>query len=308
MLPDGFPRSSGLPLFRTSEIGLSSPRLRVIAGAVVKKVLILSAGFGEGHNSAARSLKAGLEQAAPGGVDARVLDLFETCYGRANEFAKKAYLATINNAPLVWAKFYDLLDSTKILELNLPTMWKLRKALAVLFASEKPDAVVSTYPVYNFLIEQIYAGPRPFAQVTIVTDSITVNSVWFRPPSDFFFVPNDDTADVLRRAGVAQEKIRALGFPVTPEFAANPGSRRPPSQSDGRRVLYMINFAKRQAPDLVAALLKIEGIELTVTVGRDEELRARIEAVVRPTGKAVEIFGWTPRLPELVMRSHLLIS
>jgi len=68
----------------------------------MKRVLILTAGFGEGHNAAARNLKAALDQFAPGAVEAQVLDLFERCYGRMNELVKKAYLTTINNAPAVW--------------------------------------------------------------------------------------------------------------------------------------------------------------------------------------------------------------
>ncbi len=271
------------------------------------KILILTAGFGEGHNSAARSVKLALEQVAPGAVDARMLDLFETCYGRVNEMAKKAYLGVINNAPVIWEKIYDLLDTTKILELNLPAMWQLRKALADLLAQEKPDAVVITYPVYNFLIEQIYQGAPPFAHITIITDSITVNSVWYRAASDVFMVPNEDTADVLRSVKVPDDKIRVLGFPVLPHFALNNGSRPGPGEVTPR-VLYMINFGKREAPDLVRELLAIRGIELTITVGRDEELRARVDEVVRASGRDIEVFGWTPQLPDLLMRSHVLIS
>ncbi len=274
----------------------------------MKKILIFTASFGEGHNTAAFSLKAALEQVAPGEVDARVLDIFHIAYGRRNELAKKAYLATINHTPRVWSKVYDLLDRTKMLEWSLPTMAAARKTLRDLLEREKPDAVVSTYPVYNFLLGQIFDGTPPFTQITIVTDSITVNSVWHRAPSGTFIVPNEETAEVMRAAKVPAEKIRVLGFPVTPRFAANDHLRLVPSDAAGRRVLYMINFAKDSAPALVCALLNIREIELTVTVGKDEELRARVEEVVRKSGRTVEIHGWTQKMPELVMRSHLLIS
>ena len=60
---------------------------------------------------------------------------------------------------------------------------------------------------------------RPFAFHTVVTDSITINSIWHRCQSDTFLVPNDETAAVMIRAGVPKERVRVLGFPVPPRFA-----------------------------------------------------------------------------------------
>ena len=70
----------------------------------------------------------------------------------------------------------------------------------------------------------------------------------------------------------------------------------------------MINAGRELAPAIVARLLRIEGIHLTVTVGRDEWLRARLEAVASAAGKALELHGWTDRMPELVMSHHVLIG
>lgn len=275
----------------------------------MKKILILTAGFGEGHNTAARSIREAVDAVAPGEAKAEVLDLFDASFGRFNKLAQKAYLAMINNTPNLWGKVYEALDSTPLLEWSLYTLGKVRRLLAQILEEQKPHAVVSTYPVYNFLLDQIYAEkkPRDFLQITVVTDSITVNSVWHRPSSDCFVVANDATAEVMRRARVPAEKIRVLGFPVTPRFAANRGDRPPPS-SAAFRVLYMINFGKREAPDLVRRLIQVPGIDLTVTVGRDEALRAQVEKVIADSPRPVEIFGWTGKMPDLVMRSHLLIS
>ena len=61
----------------------------------MKKILILTAGFGEGHNAAARSLRDALELVSEE-VKVEVLDLFESSYGAFNTFAKNAYLASCN--------------------------------------------------------------------------------------------------------------------------------------------------------------------------------------------------------------------
>jgi processive 1,2-diacylglycerol beta-glucosyltransferase len=109
-------------------------------------------------------------------------------------------------------------------------------------------------------------------------------------------------------ARVPEPKVKNLGFPVTPRFS-NPGAIRPaPSGQAGRKVLFMINFGKRKAHILLRRLLEIQDLDVTVTVGRDAALRARVEEVVRQAGKDVEILGWTDRMPELLMSHHLLIS
>ncbi len=55
--------------------------------------------------------------------------------------------------------------------------------------------------------------------MTIITDSISINSVWHRSCSEWFIVGNQATADVLVRAGVPEYKIRIDGFPVPRVFA-----------------------------------------------------------------------------------------
>jgi processive 1,2-diacylglycerol beta-glucosyltransferase len=274
----------------------------------MKKILIFTAGFGEGHNTAARSLRAALEQTAPGEVDARVIDLFDECYGRLNGFVRKAYIGMINRAPWAWEKIYRWLDSSPALNSNLGLLSKMQRRLAEIIEREKPHAVVSTYPVYNYLIDNIYAkgAPRTFLQITIVTDSITVNSVWYRCGSDFFIVPNEDTATVLR-GKIDAAKIKVLGFPVTPRFSTEAMQRPAPTEGN-RRILYMINSGKKEAPNLVRRLLELPEIQLTVTVGRDADLQTTLEKVAADSGRTVEFHGWTDKLPNLVMSHHLLIS
>ena len=75
----------------------------------MKKVLILTAGFGDGHNAAARNLREALEQSSAD-VEVTVADLYERSYKQLNHIAKKAYLRAVRYAPKLWAGFFKLLD------------------------------------------------------------------------------------------------------------------------------------------------------------------------------------------------------
>jgi processive 1,2-diacylglycerol beta-glucosyltransferase len=271
----------------------------------MKKVLILSASYGEGHNAAGRGLLAALAQ--QGAAEATMYDPFPEVFGDIYLRSQRQYLALIEHYPRVWAFIFWLLDRTPLIHLTLLGLQGVRAALRRKIDALQPEVVVSVYPAYSFLLNRLYAR-RPFRFYTVVTDSITINSVWHRSPSDAWFVPNEASAAVMRAAGVPADRVRDLGFPVPPVFALARPLRPPPGEGEPLRVLYMVNAAKRAAPAVVARLLEVEGIALTVTVGRDETLRTAVEEVVRRSGKPVAIHGWTPNMPELLMTHHVLIG
>jgi len=92
---------------------------------------------------------------------------------------------------------------------------------------------------------------------------------------------------------------------VSPKFADFAEDRPLPSGNSSRRVLYMINAAKRGAAELVRMLAKLN-LDLTVTIGRDDELRPEIDAAAN--GHAIKIVGWTNELPRMMHENHLLIG
>lgn len=275
-------------------------------------MLIFTAGFGEGHNTAARNIRDGLELVGGAEVQVEILDLFDDCYGRLNDMVRSAYITAINKTPKLWQGIYEILDNTSVVENNLMALSRMRRALDDLLRDAQPDIVCSTYPLYNYLIGEIFQDGREkgFLQATMVTDSISVNSLWYRADSDYYLVPNADTAKVLRQAGVAEEKIRVFGFPVQLAFLQEDHrpSLPPPGPGQPPKVLYIINSGKSRAPKIIEHLLELEGIRLTVTVGRDTKLHREILLQTEAARDRVEVIGWTTKMPELLLSHHLVIS
>ena len=293
----------------------------------MKKILILSASFGEGHNSAARGIRDGLARVAPNS-EIELRDLFAETYGALNEFIRRSYLGLINRWPRSWGYVYRWLDRKNNFDKDFARFSRLKNHFASWLERFQPDVVVSTFPPYPYLLQQISRSNRTCKSVVVVTDSITVNAIWYRCEAEFFLVPNEQSAAVVRTGGIALDKIRIFGFPVNPKFAdlAQNGqrSRREPSDVDGwpergtsreashqstsensRHVLYVINAGTRHAPELVDKLLDLE-INLTVTVGHNDRVRRAIELVAR--NRRIDILGWTDQLPRLLCQSHLLIG
>jgi UDP-N-acetylglucosamine:LPS N-acetylglucosamine transferase len=269
----------------------------------VKKILILTAGFGEGHNSAARGIRAGLARVAPQ-VEVELRDLFPETFGAFNEIVRRSYLGVINRWPKLWGYVYNWLDRKNDFDERFEKFRGLKKNFGSLLNRFQPDVVVSTFPPYPYLLQQILGSERRCRNIAVVTDSITVNAIWYRSPADYFIVANEQSAVVVRNGGVPPEKIKVFGFPVSPRFADFTKDRQSPAAVTPR-VLYVINAGTRRAPALVRRLLQLD-IHLTVTVGRDEKLRRAVEAAAGD--RKIDIFGWTEEMPRLLCESHVLIG
>ncbi|HEY3662877.1 MAG TPA: glycosyltransferase [Chthoniobacterales bacterium] len=274
-----------------------------------KRILILTAGFGEGHNSAARGMRDGLAVVSGGTATVEMHDIFSETFGFANDWARQGYLAMINRTPRAWGWFYRKLDGRDNYAAQMGWLFMAKSRLSQLLVRFQPTAVVSVYPAYPHILGTILGGaPASFRQVVCITDSITVNAIWFRCASDLFLVPNEQTAAVLAAAGLPGEKVRVTGFPVTPKFAELGELRQSPVTGGERRILYMINAGGRAAPEIIRGLSRLPNVRLTVTVGRDERLRRTVEDVNAELERKFEIVGWSDQLPRLMLESHLLIS
>lgn len=270
----------------------------------MKRILVLTVSYGEGHNAAARGIRDGLARLAPS-VPVETHDLFAETYGWFNDVLRKGYATLIDRWPRSWGTVYRWLDRQNEFDTDLKRLFfPLKRRFALLLTRFQPDVVVSVFPPYPYLLQQV-APQRTCRSVVVVTDSITVNAIWYRSAADYLLVPNEQSAAVVRAAGIAPEIIKTFGFPVNPGFADIPRDRQPPSGAKGARVLYMISGGTRQAPEIVRGLLDL-GVQLTVTVGRDKKLRRKVAHVSRD--RKIEIVGWTDQLPQLMSANHLLIG
>ena len=281
----------------------------------MKTIFVCSASFGEGHNSAARGILDALERLKPEGFRTEFLDLSARVQPRRDAWMRKIYLLLLSRAPHIWAGIYRFIDKTTWLD-TLPAVHvPLRNALAKILIDTPPAAVVTTFPFYGFLLDEIErrGGRNNFPRITVVTDSISINSIWYRYENDCYLVPNQDTADAMMKLGVAPEKLHVTGFPVSPRYADSlPARPAVDDPQDGRRVLYIVNSQQHAAPALVRRLLRLPGVNLTVTAGRDEALRAALEAegAGAPSGggRLRAALGWTKEIPELLASHHIVIS
>jgi len=274
------------------------------------RVLVLTAGYGEGHNAAARALTAAFDDAHGAGT-ALMVDVFDVVAPRLGRISRQAYIEMINSLPRAWSLVYAWADRSWLLPRFFALLLRERRAIERLIEQERPTAICCTYPVYAFLLERI-KRTRGLAvpYFNIVTDSISINSLWWRAPCASWFVPNEDSAEAMRRGGVASDRVEVCGFPVARYFSEHTGEIQPPDLAAGAapRVLYMINSGTRDAAEIARRLLSEQDWEVTCAVGRDAELRRQLTSYAAGRARPAEILGWTDQIPRLLMSHHVLVS
>ncbi len=274
------------------------------------RLLILTAGFGEGHNAAARALHAAWTL-RHGEYSAAVSDVFEEANPLLNRYARKGYLTLINRMPRLWNRMYAFLDKSAS---SFGTMARFlvteRRVLRSVLERNRPDVVCSTYPVYAFLMEEALreAGLR-VPHFNIVTDSISINALWWKGGATGWFMPNEDSAEVIRRAGVDPRRVYVDGFPVAPEFAEDWDAEALPNLASGARprVLVIIHSGTRAA-ESARALLRETEWEVTCAVGRDEALRVELEQLAARRAAPARVVGWTSEMPGFLRTHHVVVS
>lgn len=260
--------------------------------------------MGEGHNTAARNIHNALAAEAGGAVETLVVDPYTLSNPALNRLIQRGYARLINGHPRLWKAVFALLSSPKVIEGMAPLLAQLVASVRQLLREFQPDLVVSTYPVFGYVMEKIHAdGPAtPFFMV--ITDSTMINPTWYRYPCDGAIVADDPTAAVLRADGVPENKIHTLGFPVGLEFDEFLPA---PPPGDGRwRVIFFPGGPHERAIETLQRLSDIDSLHTTVVTGRRQDAHAALVRAGLP--RRGELLAWTDKMPTLMGTHHLFIG
>lgn len=271
------------------------------------RILILTASFGEGHNSAARNLSLGLESQ---GAECLVADPCMRAMPTLTSMLCKVYRYITTHLPRLWYRIYLSTDDMDFSRQRSYVMRKPENDLAQLIEEFRPDAVVSTYPIYPYFLDRILSSkPTRPPVFTVITDSIEINASWKKAPNTTWLVTDPYTRDALIKAGLPTERVVDTGFPVHPQFATMRGEDGE-GEVDPFRVLYFPTAKKPHVRRVARALLQASPeVHITIVLGKNIRLLySRAKEIQREFPGRVKLIGWTRRVPTLLNTHHLVVG
>lgn len=187
----------------------------------LERVLILTADFGTGHKSVARTLKKNFEKA---GIEVIVYDVYSLAYPKGSSIIKDLYIKSYS-MPLLYKTFYYGIE--KIAHKKVVGSWYRRlgkKNLESLIEEIKPDAIINTFPV--MASEEIKKSRElDIPLFTIVTD-FCVNRIWMGHQIDKFFIATEDMLEHFRAFNISDDKVKVSGIPLRENFEKSVEIRR----------------------------------------------------------------------------------
>lgn len=272
-----------------------------------RRILIVSASMGAGHDGAARELRSRLEAE---GHEARIIDFLDCCPLGIGWFIKWSYLFQLRFAP--WS--YDL---TYRLWYKLPSSWgfivrldtfvagrRLRKAIR----QSDADVVVSTYPLSSLVLGNMRKkGWLKVPALTFLTD-FAVHPLWVHPDIDAHLATSQFAAETASERG--GRDARASGPLVSERFTDEHGhSRAAMRQKLGireRERAVLVVAGSWGVGDVVGTVEAIDraGDYRPVTVcGRDQHLKSTLEE--RGLGTVI---GWTDEMPAFMAACDAMVE
>jgi processive 1,2-diacylglycerol beta-glucosyltransferase len=278
------------------------------------RILILSASVGNGHVTAAEALKKAFEVRGLA-REVRHEDtlkftnpLFRRLYGRA-------YIDLVNNLPEVLGWMYDQLDEPWKNEKRRLFFDKLNTQPFVKMVRDyEPDWIVCTHFLPAEIISDLKRkGKMACPQAIVVTD-LDMHALWLCRNFERYFVALDETRYYLETLGFPAEKITVSGIPIDPKFAEQ-RSKQELREKYGLEpatptiILSLGGFGVGRIDDLIDSLRKISTpVQILAMCGRNEELKAKLEADQNASGARVVPVGYTRDMDEYMSASDLIVG
>ena len=272
----------------------------------MRRVLILTASMGEGHNTAARNIRDAIVDESEGRAAVLVADPYTRTNPIINRLMQRGYTTAINCYPRAWKVVFELLSKRGVVEGMGPILAELTAAVRGLIDEFRPDVIASTYPVFSFLIEKIRKRDSSLNILfyTVITDSTMINSAWYRYPCDGSIVADEGTARVLLNDGVPADKVHVLGFPVGLAFEHLQPASQP--TDDGWRAIFFPSGISEFAAEVLSHLADIPDLQVTVVTGRRQNVLRKLQEAHLP--KRGSLLGWTGEMPALMTSHHIFIG
>ncbi|EHQ89980.1 MGDG synthase family glycosyltransferase [Desulfosporosinus youngiae] len=278
------------------------------------RILVFSAGFGNGHFRAAEAVVEGIQLKEP---DAEIihLDFGEFLNKRLNTVAKRLYMEMIKHTPRLWGTFYyktAKLQPKSIMQRFLNQLG--RSDFLKYIQGFEPDLIVCTYPTVSSVLAQLRQERILHVPVITVITDYAVHSHWVHPGVDRYMVACKEVKDSLVSWGIEGQRVRVTGIPVSPKFERKIDRGQIISKFGLNPDLptflvmggvYEGEIVKRICKQLTDSQVPIQSL---VVCGKNEKLYQSLEDLSAQARNLIVRFRYIDNVEELMEVSDLIVT
>jgi 1,2-diacylglycerol 3-beta-galactosyltransferase len=276
------------------------------------RVLFLFSDTGGGHRSAAEAIIEALHLEYGDQIAAEMVDIFKD-YSPLPLNKMPEWYPDMVRIPRLWGLGFQLSNGARRVRLLQAGVWPYwRRSIRALVAQHPCDVIISVHPLANMPVLRALGARRP-PFITVVTDLVTAHASWYHPKTDLCLVPTEGTYHRALRAGLKPEQVRVVGLPVADRFCRPAGDRLALRQKLGwpaeRPVVLLVGGGEGMGPlRQTAQAIAAAGLPLALAVvtGRNQKLKARLEAITWPI--PTFIYGFVREMPDFMRAADVLVT
>lgn len=276
----------------------------------MKKVMILTASTGEGHNAAAKSLQDKYEEK---GYITYKVDFLKESSSVMNTLVADGYRVIAQNFPNVYGIMYETADRKNFNKLTRGGYYTIERRIINRLEEIKPDIVVATHPFAVGLIDHLKRKNKAdFRFMQVVTD-FKAHYSYISNNVDAYITGSEYTKKTLIERNVPEDKIYPYGIPVKKEFQEHTDPRyiRPGLQ---KRFHVLVMGGSMGSKDIYKVVERLvvdsEDYYLDVVCGRNKLL---FDTLTKKYNQAVcegkiTIHGFTRKIPEMMDDADVIVT
>lgn len=274
----------------------------------MKKVLILTASTGEGHNQAAESIA---ENFKARGYTVIKNDFLKSSSKFLDNVLVGGYAVLASIFPKIYGISYKLTDTTFNNKfLSLLFTFTSKKVLK-LINEVKPDVILLTHPYAVNIIGNLKRKGLNMPTISIVTD-FKAHGTYIDSNINTYITGSESTKESLIERGIAPNKIYAYGIPVKEDFFLKVPGLLSTKDSDYFNILLMSGSMglKNISYVLKELLNNSHKLRITVVCGNNKDLKNNLskEYKNRLKDKKLHILGFSNDIASLMEYSDLIIT
>ncbi|CEP81529.1 glycosyltransferase [Paraclostridium sordellii] len=310
-----------------------------------KKVLIMSASTGGGHNRAARAIEEELIKKTVDGesIECKIVDSLKLVNTTMDKIISRGYEKSAIYTPNAYGRVYRLSESGLVskneFKDNMITTFMAKKFRKLLL-DEKPDVIIGTHPFPMIALSTLkkqcshhaisntvfhsslndkfvsYFNINQFPTLISVLTDYTTHSTWIQNELDYYIVGHEYVKELLISEGVDSKKIKPLGIPVEKSFLQHRNRELVLSELgfDSSKLTVLLmggSFGAGNIKETLEELININrDFQILVITGKNESLKEKLDKKLKlhDLDKKVKVLGFTNKMNDILASIDVLVT
>lgn len=282
-----------------------------------KKVMILTASTGGGHNKASKTIQSHLDIL---GIESEIVDSLKDIGTVGKMFdimVSQGYEKSAQYVPKVYGKVYTVSDKKflrKGFDINL-IMSYMEKNILKKIESDNITHIIGTHPFPVIAMSNLKNKGKLNTPIYSVITDYTVHNAHIANEIDKYIVAHEDTKTLLENAGVDKDRIYPIGIPISiKDHSKEEIEQFKKKQGLNDNFTVLIVGGSFGAGNIKSVYKKLENmqedINIIIICGRNEHLKLKLEdRIYRKTPKNnTVIVGFTTEIEKYYQASDVIIT